>query len=242
MRRRLRQAKTRCSAIHGRRRQIADRRVGDGQFGEGPARARLFDLVHRGAHALDRRLAELVTEDALTGVANRRALENGLRREWFRCLDQRRPLSVLMIDVDHFKAYNDHYGHAAGDSALRRVAAVVAGAPRQPHDAAARTGGEEFLILVSQAEAGEVAAIAEHLRAAVQALAIAHADSPWGVLTVSVGWVRADPGADYAQAFLLADEALYRAKHGGRNRVQAAPTSKQSAIFSPESTDTVITL
>ncbi|MCH6482786.1 diguanylate cyclase [Pseudoxanthomonas sp. LH2527] len=158
--------------------------------------------------------------DPLTGCLNRRGLQHALAPLGDEAGELLAPLAVIALDVDHFKAFNDRYGHAAGDSALRRVAAVVAGAPRRPQDAAARTGGEEFLILVSQAEAGEVAAIAEHLRSAVQALAIAHADSPWGVLTVSVGWVRADPGADYAQAFLLADEALYRAKHGGRNRVE----------------------
>lgn len=186
--------------------------------------------LERREQDVDRRTAELRLANAeldrlnridpLTGCLNRRGLQHALAPLGDEAGELLAPLAVIALDVDHFKAFNDRYGHAAGDGALRRVAGVVAGAPRRSHDAAARTGGEEFLILLSQADTDEVAEVAERLRAAVQALAIAHADSPWGVLTVSVGWVRADAGADYAQAFLLADEALYRAKHGGRNRVE----------------------
>lgn len=158
--------------------------------------------------------------DPLTGCLNRRGLQHALAVLSDEAGQLLAPMAVAALDVDHFKAFNDRYGHAAGDSALRRVAGVVAGVLRQPQDAVARTGGEEFLAILSQPETGAIARVAERIRAGVHALGIPHADSPWGVVTVSVGCVQAEAGADYAQAFLIADEALYRAKHAGRNRVE----------------------
>jgi diguanylate cyclase (GGDEF)-like protein len=164
---------------------------------------------------VNRKLAELVTEDALTGVSNRRALENGLRREWYRCLDQRRPLSVLMIDVDNFKAYNDAHGHLEGDVQLRGIAQRL----NQQHDPQrellARYGGEEFALLLPGVHQAEALRRAEEIRAAI-------AGSDAG-MTVSIGVagfvpeVQADPDTLLRRA----DAALYAAKRGGRNRVEA---------------------
>jgi len=163
---------------------------------------------------VNRKLAELVTEDALTGVANRRALENGLRREWFRCLDQRRPLSVLMIDVDNFKAYNDAHGHLEGDVQLRGIAQRL----HQQHDPQrellARYGGEEFALLLPGVHQSEALRRAETIRAAVAA-------SDAG-MTVSIGVAGFVPDVQVEPEKLLrrADAALYVAKRAGRNRVQ----------------------
>jgi diguanylate cyclase (GGDEF)-like protein len=163
---------------------------------------------------LNRQLAELVTEDALTGVANRRALESGLRREWFRCLDQRRPLSVLMIDVDHFKAYNDAHGHLEGDVQLRGIAQLLHAQHDPQRELLARYGGEEFALLLPGVHQPEAARRAEALRAVI-------AGSEAG-MTVSVGVAGAVPDVQAEPDSLLrrADAALYAAKRAGRNRVQ----------------------
>jgi diguanylate cyclase (GGDEF)-like protein len=164
---------------------------------------------------VNRKLAELVTEDALTGVSNRRALENGLRREWFRCLDQRRHLSVLMIDVDHFKAYNDAHGHLEGDIQLKGIAQRL----HQQHDPQrellARYGGEEFALLLPGVHQEEAMRRAENIRAAI-------ANSDAG-MTVSIGVAGFLPDVQAEPDSLLrrADAALYAAKRAGRNRVQA---------------------
>ncbi|MCX7034310.1 MAG: diguanylate cyclase [Arenimonas sp.] len=164
---------------------------------------------------VNRKLAELVTEDALTGVSNRRALENGMRREWFRCLDQRRPLSVLMIDVDNFKAYNDAHGHLEGDVQLRGIAQRLSQQHDPQRELLARYGGEEFALLLPGVHQAEAMRRAENIRAAI-------ASSDAG-MTVSIGVsgfvpeVQADPDSLLRRA----DAALYAAKRGGRNRVEA---------------------
>ncbi|HEX5755495.1 MAG TPA: diguanylate cyclase, partial [Arenimonas sp.] len=163
----------------------------------------------------NRQLAELATEDALTRIANRRALEQGLRREWLRCLDQRRTLSVLMIDVDHFKQYNDRHGHLEGDVMLRAVAQHL----RERHDPQrellARYGGEEFALLLPGMPLDQALRRAEALRTDLAA-------SELGV-TVSIGVAGIVPDVQVEPENLLrrADAALYRAKRGGRNRVEA---------------------
>ncbi len=163
---------------------------------------------------LNRQLAELVTEDALTGVANRRALENGLRREWFRCLDQRRPLSVLMIDVDHFKAYNDAHGHLEGDMQLRGIAQRLAQQCDPQRELLARYGGEEFALLLPAVTLDEAARRAEDIRAAIS--------SSDAGMTVSIGVAGFQPTLQLEPESLLrrADAALYAAKRAGRNRVE----------------------
>ncbi|KFN45571.1 hypothetical protein N790_09715 [Arenimonas malthae CC-JY-1] len=176
--------------------------------------ARIAERTHE-LEDVNRKLAELATEDALTGVANRRALENGLRREWYRCLDQRRPLSVLMIDVDHFKAYNDAHGHLEGDVQLKGIAQRL----NQQHDPQrellARYGGEEFALLLPGVHPAEAVRRAEQIRAAI-------ASSDAG-MTVSIGVAGFVPDVQVEPDSLLrrADAALYGAKRAGRNRVQA---------------------
>ena len=164
---------------------------------------------------LNTQLAELVTEDALTGVANRRALETGLRREWFRCLDQCRPLSVLMIDVDHFKAYNDSHGHLEGDVQLRRIAQRLSQQHDPKRELLARYGGEEFALLLPGVPQEDALVRAEAVRAAI-------AGSDTG-MTVSIGVAGGIPDVQAESDSLLrrADAGLYAAKRAGRNRVEA---------------------
>ncbi|MBS0462464.1 MAG: GGDEF domain-containing protein [Proteobacteria bacterium] len=179
------------------------------QLLEGQVAARTSEL-----EAANRKLAELATEDPLTGVANRRALEIALQREWQRCLDQRIPIALLMIDVDHFKDYNDRHGHPAGDAVLKAVAERLAVGVQPQREMLARYGGEEFCLLLPATDTATATARAEQLRRSFEA-----ADS---VVTVSIGVaVRVPILADSAQALLrTADERLYAAKRGGRNRVE----------------------
>lgn len=174
--------------------------------------ARIAERTHELEDA-NRRLAEMATEDALTGVSNRRALENGLRREWYRCLDQRRPLSVLMIDVDHFKSYNDAHGHLEGDVQLRGIAQRLAREHDPQRELLARYGGEEFALLLPGVHLAEATRRAEAIR-----LAIAASDAG---MTVSIGVAGAVPEVQAEPDSLLrrADAALYAAKRAGRNRV-----------------------
>jgi len=174
--------------------------------------ARIAERTHELEDA-NRKLAELATEDALTGVANRRALENGLRREWYRCLDQRRPLSVLMIDVDHFKAYNDAHGHLEGDVQLRGIAQRLAQQHDPQRELLSRYGGEEFALLLPGVHVQEASRRAESVRAAI-------ASSDAG-MTVSIGVAGMVPDVQSEPDALLrrADAALYEAKRAGRNKV-----------------------
>lgn len=167
-------------------------------------------------------LSEMVARDGLTGLKNRGAFDDDYARLWQQATRDRRSLALLLIDVDHFKAYNDRYGHQAGDQALRRVAQVVQRFARRPLDIAARYGGEEFLLTLYDLGAEHAAEIAEELRASVQALAIQHDDSPAAVVTASIGVsiVSPRPGRSPEGAVQIADEALYAAKRGGRNGIR----------------------
>jgi diguanylate cyclase (GGDEF)-like protein len=167
-------------------------------------------------------LSEMVARDGLTGLKNRGAFDDDYGRLWQQAMRERRALALLLIDVDHFKAYNDRYGHQAGDAALQRVARVVRRFARRPLDIAARYGGEEFLVALYDLGAEHVREIAEELRESVQALGIEHDDSPAGVVTASIGVsiVSPRPGRSSEGALQLADEALYAAKRGGRNGIR----------------------
>jgi diguanylate cyclase (GGDEF)-like protein len=193
------------------------------------ASARLHDslelrVAERTAQLEDanRRLAALSITDGLTGLANRRHFDDVLRTECARAARPGQPLALVMLDVDHFKAFNDRYGHQAGDACLVRVAHALAAAVRRSGDLAARYGGEEFAIVLPNTGADEARQVGETLRGAVEALAIAHAGAAAGRVTISVG-VALRPGleADHGPDALLrlADAALYRAKGEGRNRV-----------------------
>ncbi len=162
----------------------------------------------------NRQLGELATEDALTGVANRRALELGLQREWVRCQDQHRPLSVLMIDVDHFKHYNDTHGHLEGDVMLRQIAKNLHALHDPERELLARFGGEEFALLLPGVHHADAMDRAEAIREAMQT----RIDGT----TISIGVAGFVPTSHSEPADLVgrADAALYRAKRAGRNRVE----------------------
>jgi diguanylate cyclase (GGDEF)-like protein len=189
------------------------------------ARAALQDLAGLvEAELLLRRAAE---RDHLTGLFNRRYLEEAIAREWRRAVrESPSPLSLLSIDVDHFKAYNDRFGHPAGDGALRRVAHVLQRNLRRPGDLVGRFGGEEFLACLPLTDAAGAAAAAESLRAEVEALRLPHPDNACGVVTISVGVATVpDPARSVTgelHLLALADAAMYRAKEQGRNRVAIA--------------------
>lgn len=169
-------------------------------------------------------LSELAATDALTGLANRRTLDERLRLEWDRAQRSTEPLTVLMIDVDHFKAFNDRHGHQAGDDALRTVAQVIGSNIRRPADLAARYGGEEFAVVLPHTDAKGARVIAEHIRESVQHLPRVAADQQ--PITVSIGmstWHKHSRNT-LEDLLLKADQALYEAKHSGRNRIVDAAT------------------
>jgi two-component system chemotaxis family response regulator WspR len=157
----------------------------------------------------------------VTGVANRRRFEETLGREWRRAVRDGLPLSLVMIDIDEFKAFNDAHGHQVGDQCLRRVAHEIRGALTRPGDLLARYGGEEFAAILPSTPLRGAEAVAEALRVRVEAMATRHPRAPEGVVTISLGVATAIPGtAASAEALVAeADEALYRAKRAGRNRV-----------------------
>ncbi len=167
-------------------------------------------------------MGEMAARDGLTGLKNRGAFDDYFPRMWQQGLRDRRSLALMLIDVDHFKAYNDRYGHQAGDKALRRVAQVVQGFARRPLDIAARYGGEEFVLALFDLSTEHVRDIAEQLRRSIQALEIVHEGSPTAPhVTACIGVAVVGPrlGRSPEGAVQLADEALYSAKASGRNRV-----------------------
>ncbi|MCG7392280.1 sensor domain-containing diguanylate cyclase [Microvirga sp. ACRRW] len=173
-------------------------------------------------------LAVLATTDGLTGLANRRTFDSRLETEWLRASRDATPLSLFLIDVDQFKAYNDLYGHQQGDDCLRKVAKVIAEAMRRPSDFVARYGGEEIVVVLPDTNDEDAAKVAEAIRAGVEALAVQHqANPPSHILTISIGSVTQSPAFNRshtgpADLIHMADKALYRAKQGGRNRVAIA--------------------
>ncbi|MBW7861773.1 MAG: diguanylate cyclase [Rhodocyclaceae bacterium] len=175
----------------------------------------------------NRELTRLSAADGLTGIANRRCYDETLLREWRRSVRERTPISLLVADVDHFKQYNDGYGHQLGDDCLRDVARVLEGCLRRPTDLVARYGGEEFAAILPQTDAAGARRVAEAMRAGVEAACLPHEFSSTGrIVTVSVGVATAVPDREdedgYRQLLSLADRALYAAKRAGRNRVGIA--------------------
>jgi diguanylate cyclase (GGDEF)-like protein len=173
-------------------------------------------------------LRALTLTDGLTGVANRRAFDERLEAEWRRCARAALPVALLLLDVDHFKAYNDRYGHQAGDDCLVRVAAALRRAAARPQDLVARYGGEEFAILLPQVGSRGAEGVASRLLDELVALDIEHAGSPTAPrLTLSMGIASLLPGEANTPAALVqaADALLYQAKAGGRNqyRMDVAP-------------------
>lgn len=173
---------------------------------------------------LESRLETLAIEDSLTGLANRRCFDERLAQEWARAYRDRSSLGLLMIDVDHFKAYNDEYGHPAGDACLRAVAEAIAKETHRAGDLAARYGGEEFAILLPSTDAAGCARIGDRIRQVIRDSNLVHTSNPVaGRVTVSVGGAVCRPGlersAGPASLVEAADRALYAAKEAGRDRL-----------------------
>ncbi|HEV7815419.1 MAG TPA: sensor domain-containing diguanylate cyclase [Janthinobacterium sp.] len=164
-------------------------------------------------------LQQLATRDGLTGLANRRCFDDTLQAEWQRALRQQQALSLLMVDVDNFKQYNDAFGHIGGDECLQRVAGAVASEMRT-NDLVARYGGEEFAVILPNQSLKGAAIVAERIRCRIEQL---HLPNQGGArfITVSIGAATALPApeTDPSQLVATADAALYRAKHMGRNRI-----------------------
>jgi diguanylate cyclase (GGDEF)-like protein len=167
-----------------------------------------------------KRLQQQSVIDALTGIPNRRSFSETILREFKLAKRDRTPLSVIMCDIDHFKLYNDSYGHAAGDDCLKQVAKAMAGALKRPADFCARYGGEEFIIILPNTDESGTLPIAEQIRAAVQSLEITHDKSlPLKVVTVSLGVAIMNAEIELSDEELIkrADDSLYQAKENGRN-------------------------
>ena len=165
-------------------------------------------------------LEQLTTQDHLTGISNRRRFDDSLTQEWQRAAREQTPLSLVAIDIDHFKAYNDHYGHPQGDQCLIQVARALATCVTRPTDLVARCGGEEFAGLLPSTDSAGAARLAGQMRAAIEAEALEHARSPTHPhVTISLGVATVVPQAEESAQLLvdLADAALYEAKGAGRN-------------------------
>ncbi|MET0708787.1 MAG: sensor domain-containing diguanylate cyclase [Tardiphaga sp.] len=186
----------------------------------------LVSEIRRRARAEDR-LEELATTDALTGLRNRRKFDTAIELEWRRAIRQSQPLAMLLIDADHFKIFNDTFGHQPGDQALMAIAGCITGAVNRAGDCAARYGGEEFAVLLPGASAEEALAVAEKIRLSVEQLATEPAP-----LTASIGVASLTPlvTMEYSKLVEAADKALYAAKAAGRNQsVVAAPSHRLMA-------------
>lgn len=178
-------------------------------------------------------LQELADTDQLTQVANRRHFDRKFKTEWRRAMRERTPISLLLLDVDNFKKYNDSLGHQAGDECLRKISASLRSVTRRPADLAARYGGEEFAVLLPVTKREDALMLAERLRSKIESLRIEHPLSELGVVTVSIGVSCCEPGMDFtgetpkeeqdvifpAMLVTAADNAMYVAKRQGRNSV-----------------------
>ena len=181
---------------------------------------------------LNRRLADLASEDGLTRLTNRRGYDEALRRDFAQSQRSGLPLSLLLIDVDHFKAYNDTCGHPAGDNCLCTIGGILKRTLQRPGDVAARYGGDEFAAILPDTPAGGAVRVAETLRKKVHDLGLQHTGNANGIVTVSIGMATMTAGKPIARSEDLtreADAVLYAAKAGGRDRVMAAEPPQQRA-------------
>ena len=195
--------------------------------------AQQIEKRSRRAFLEGRLVAELAQHDVLTWTKNRRVFDEYLPRLWRQAAEDGRTLAILLIDVDHFKPYNDRYGHQAGDAALRKVAQAIQACVRRPLDLVARYGGEEFTAILYDTDSGRAASVAEHIRKSIERLAIEHRGSREGpVLTVSIGAAVVAPDLERSPggALQLADEALYRAKSNGRNRIETVDEAEHQLL------------
>ncbi|MEW6235236.1 MAG: diguanylate cyclase [Candidatus Omnitrophota bacterium] len=187
------------------------------------------------ANAQLKKLSEL---DGLTNIPNRRCFDRSFKQEWMRGIREYQPVAILMIDIDYFKAYNDHYGHQQGDTCLRQIALAVSDAVKRPGDLAARYGGEEFVVYLSNTSLEGAVSVAVEIQDNVNLLAIEHAASIINTrVTVSIGCssMIPDPSVEPDELIKSADRALYKAKRLGRNKIQSGViTPFESAVDSNE--------
>jgi diguanylate cyclase (GGDEF)-like protein/PAS domain S-box-containing protein len=178
------------------------------------------EKLHHAFHLVE----SLASIDGLTGLANRRCFDQTIEIEWRRAMRDRTPLSLLILDVDHFKLYNDLYGHLKGDACLRLVANCARSVVHRPADLLTRYGGEEFVVILPNTESSGALVIAEQIRSEVERLDLLQEESPHGRITVSIGCATMMPQRDatYQILFADADRALYQAKATGRNRTETA--------------------
>lgn len=182
-----------------------------------------LSLLNERLEQLNQELSVLSLTDALTSLANRRAFDQRFAEEGSRADRHDVPLALLIVDIDHFKAYNDYYGHPAGDSCLRQVAKVLRECVTRPIDLVARLGGEEFALLLPHQSSADAMQVAERCIREVEAAGIAHAGSPIAPhVTVSVGVATFPPAQKAAELLVAADDALYTAKQQGRRRAMLA--------------------
>ena len=210
----------------GRWLQADERRTPQG--GIAGVRTDVTTLVHKEQElaAANAQLALLSTTDGVTGIGNRRRFDDRLAVEWLRCGRQKVPLAVVLIDIDHFKLYNDHFGHLAGDECLRKLAQMLQNTIRRADEVAARFGGEEFVLLLPDTPLADAVTVAQRCMDSLRAAALAHPRSPTApILTLSMGICSVVPRHDAGSDTLVqaADAALYRAKYGGRNRFEVSP-------------------
>ncbi len=225
-----------CVAAHRAAQQAVLQRLPDGRWvqtderrtpqgGIAGVRTDVTHLVRKEQElaAANAQLALLSTTDGVTGIGNRRRFDERLATEWLRCGRHQMPLSVILIDIDHFKLYNDHFGHLAGDECLRHVAQLLQGMTRRADEVAARYGGEEFVLLLPDVAQADAIAMAQRCMDRLSDAALAHPRSPTAsVITLSMGVASLVPHAEIGSDTLVqaADAALYRAKYGGRNRFE----------------------
>lgn len=171
---------------------------------------------------VEEHLSNLAINDGLTGIYNRRYFDETLAREWKRTKREKAPLSLIMLDIDYFKKYNDTYGHQAGDECLIKVATAVSGALRRPADMAARYGGEEFAVILPNVELEDSTKFGETIRAKIEALKIKHEQSnvnPFVTASLGIACIVPSSILSYEELVGAADKALYSAKSKGRNCV-----------------------